>query len=69
MSKDFWKTEPRFIIEWRNIFNGKRVQKKRYTKQKAIQLAMDVKHGTLLDKAITDKVSIIDTETGEETII
>lgn len=69
MSKQFWKTEPRFIIEWRNIFNGRRVQKKLYTKKKAIQLALDVRHGTLLDKAITDKVSIIDTETGEETII
>lgn len=69
MKNDFWKTEPRYLIEWRNIYSGKFTRKKSYTWKKAIQLALDAKHGTLLEKAITDEVSIIDTDTGEETII
>lgn len=67
--KDFWKTEPRYIIQWRNIWTKKFTTKKRYTWKKAIELALDAKYGTLIDKAVTDKVSIIDTKTGLETIV
>lgn len=69
MKKEFWKTEPKYIIKWRNIYSGKITIKKRYTWAKAIELALDVKHGTLIEKAITDRVVIIDKESGLETVI
>lgn len=68
--KNYWKQDkPRYEITWKSITNGKIVKKKTFTWKKAIGIALDARHGTLLENAVTDKVSIIDTESGEETII
>lgn len=56
----------KFIVCWVEIANGKRKKKTVYSVSGAFALADEIKQGTLFEKAKSDTVRIIDTESGIE---
>lgn len=54
----------KFIICWTEISNGKQKKKITFSLKKAIEITNELINGTLFEKAKTDTVEIIDTESG-----